>query len=245
VFREDAINISETFGQYLRGLRKKKGLTLKELGELTDFSYSYLSQLERGERGGTKKIPSPEVLERLSGPLDVNILELYRKAGYIKNAGQLEYGVDSNEEVEIIRKLPEHDRNLIKKYASGREFIEELLKINPPGLRGFWEQNKDIFDNHELTIDLLDRLVKTRRDESVNDLLSHLIVWSRDYIIEVHDGNESRAYTRSHWFELEEYLRKPEVTYKSQLITPEDRQLIITFLDVLFKERLSNNSHLE
>ncbi|WP_168735432.1 helix-turn-helix domain-containing protein [Cohnella fermenti] len=76
--------MGESFGQYLRNLRKQAGLTLKELGMSTDLSYSYLSQLERGERGGVKKIPSPEILKKLHKPLGVRYAELMVKAGHMK-----------------------------------------------------------------------------------------------------------------------------------------------------------------
>ena len=76
------IKLGESFGQYLRNLRKQAGLTLKELGKSTDLSYSYLSQLERGERGGVKKTPSPEILQKIARPLGISYEELMIKAGY-------------------------------------------------------------------------------------------------------------------------------------------------------------------
>ena len=44
-------------GNFIRKLRNDKGYTLKELASLTDMSYSYLSQIETGNRGA-----SPEIL---------------------------------------------------------------------------------------------------------------------------------------------------------------------------------------
>lgn len=74
--------MSKNFGQYLRKLRKNRGLTLKELGELTGMSHAYLSQLERGERG-VNGIPAPDTLRKLSVPLKVQFFELMVEAGHI------------------------------------------------------------------------------------------------------------------------------------------------------------------
>lgn len=69
------------FGDYLKKLRKNKGLTLKQLGEITGFSHTYLSQLERGLRG-TNGVPS-ETLKQLSRALEIDYAELLIKAGHI------------------------------------------------------------------------------------------------------------------------------------------------------------------
>lgn len=66
------------FGVYLRKLRKDKGLTLEALGIEVDLTKQHLSNLENGRRG----IPSPDLLKRLSGPLDVEYDTLMKKAGY-------------------------------------------------------------------------------------------------------------------------------------------------------------------
>ena len=70
------------FNGQLRKLRKRQGLTLVALAKLTGFSHSYLSQLERGERGN-EGIPSPEVLKKLADGLSVDYLELMRLAGHM------------------------------------------------------------------------------------------------------------------------------------------------------------------
>ena len=41
--------MNESIGERLKQIRTSKGLTLKELGDLTGFSTGYLSQLERGK----------------------------------------------------------------------------------------------------------------------------------------------------------------------------------------------------
>lgn len=349
------------YGKYLRELRKNKGLTLKELGKQAGLSYSYLSQLERGERG-TEGIPSPQILKKLAEPLGVSHNELMLEAGYIsvddvnyhfearrfldellkkisfikeklmdkgefKNwykreiiailsqegfvnttpeefmvkveemtalmieahkagdslerlkpeysstirafnrlmilarrpaspllgelekkginygqtgvtpIGQIMYRVDTQDEVDNINALNDNQKEVIKLYAYNRELIEELLRIWPAGIDGFWNRNKDIFDNRELTIELLDELIKTRPDDSVVDLVNFLFDWSKRYTILEHNGEETHEYTKSQWNELTNYLERSEITYGGQPLEPEDRQRILDMLKLLFSDR--------
>lgn len=66
------------FGAYLRKLREGK-YTVRGLAEKSGVSSAYLSLLENGKKG----IPSPEILKKLYGPLEVTYDELMEKAGHI------------------------------------------------------------------------------------------------------------------------------------------------------------------
>lgn len=70
---------AKEFGEYLQNKRKDKNISIRKLGELSGVSNSYLSQLENGKRG----IPSPEILKKLHGPLEITYDELMEKAGHI------------------------------------------------------------------------------------------------------------------------------------------------------------------
>lgn len=65
-------------GEYLKYLRKSKGMTLTQLEEISKVSNSYISQLENGHFK-----PSPDVLGKLSKALKVNFFDLMVKAGYM------------------------------------------------------------------------------------------------------------------------------------------------------------------
>lgn len=67
------------FGKNLRSLRKKKGLRIKDLEELSGVSNAYLSQLETAKRGR----PSPEILKKLAPHLGISYTELMKLAGHI------------------------------------------------------------------------------------------------------------------------------------------------------------------
>lgn len=67
------------FGEYLKKLRKERGLTLKQVEAKAKVSNAYISQLERGIRNP----PHPEILKRLAIAYDVPHRDLLIIAGYL------------------------------------------------------------------------------------------------------------------------------------------------------------------
>jgi transcriptional regulator with XRE-family HTH domain len=70
---------SKEFGQYLKGLRKARELTIRQLEEASGVSNSYISQIEKGD----KPVPSPEILKKLHKYLGVTYNDLMFHAGHI------------------------------------------------------------------------------------------------------------------------------------------------------------------
>lgn len=68
-----------SLGEIINKARKDAKLTLVQLGEETDLTQGYLSNLERNKRK-----PSPEVLERIATTLNLSHLTLMEAAGYLK-----------------------------------------------------------------------------------------------------------------------------------------------------------------
>ncbi|MFC5532250.1 helix-turn-helix domain-containing protein [Cohnella yongneupensis] len=81
------------FGQFLRSLREGKKLTMRKLDNLSGVSHSYISQIERGERG----IPSPDILNKLAGPLGVSPAVFMVKAGHVSYGDWFTNKVNSDE----------------------------------------------------------------------------------------------------------------------------------------------------
>jgi HTH-type transcriptional regulator, competence development regulator len=81
-----------SFGLYLKHLREKKGLSLNKLAELSNLSHSYLSQIERGNRG----VPSPDNLRKLAEHLGVTFGHLMLKAGHIDLSDFIEVENNAN-----------------------------------------------------------------------------------------------------------------------------------------------------
>ncbi len=63
------------FGEYIKQLRKDKGLSLRETAKRTNMSSSYLSQLENGHNTNPKK----EILIKLASVLDIPYIDLLMK----------------------------------------------------------------------------------------------------------------------------------------------------------------------
>lgn len=92
------------FGEYLKELRKKKKLTIRQLDTYSGVSNSYISQMERGERG----VPSPEILQKLSKPLGVEYDELMILAGYSYKKNSADGArVESSEIDKIVSRIEE------------------------------------------------------------------------------------------------------------------------------------------
>jgi len=66
-------------GMYLRSLREKAGLTLREVEDRAGVSNAYLSLLESGKRPA----PHPNILKRLSTVYEESLETLMRMAGYL------------------------------------------------------------------------------------------------------------------------------------------------------------------
>jgi XRE family transcriptional regulator, regulator of sulfur utilization len=71
--------IEETLGKSLRHLRGKKGITLRTLAEQTDFSVSFLSQIENGQSS-----PSISSMEKIAHALGVSLGQFFLSANQQK-----------------------------------------------------------------------------------------------------------------------------------------------------------------
>ncbi|HSN43004.1 MAG TPA: helix-turn-helix transcriptional regulator, partial [Propionibacteriaceae bacterium] len=65
--------LREMLGETLRELRTAEGMTLREVSAAARVSLGYLSEVERGQ-----KEASSELLNAISGALDVQLSELMR-----------------------------------------------------------------------------------------------------------------------------------------------------------------------
>ena len=77
---------AERLGGQLQTVRDTRGLSLKSVADPAEISPTYLQKLERGE----VRNPSPHVLHRLAGVLDVSYVELMKLAGYVVPASSAE-----------------------------------------------------------------------------------------------------------------------------------------------------------
>ena len=110
----------------LRHLRRKSGLTLKQLGELTGCSESMLSKAERGH-----VVPSLDLLSRISKQLGTSVAGLFAEATdqtcFVFKEGErpkLELGATTEDGQTVLERLIP--------YAKGRQ-LNANLHVVPPG----------------------------------------------------------------------------------------------------------------
>lgn len=73
--------VSFPLGEFLKYLREKRGVSLKDVEKTTGIPNAYLSQLETGTR---KKLPPPERLRLIADYYNVTMQELLKEAGYLQ-----------------------------------------------------------------------------------------------------------------------------------------------------------------
>ena len=72
----------ESVGTYLRTLRTKRNLSLNDVCTQTELTTTRLNRIELGE----VKEPSPEALRKLAEFYNVDLLDLYILAGFLKKS---------------------------------------------------------------------------------------------------------------------------------------------------------------
>ena len=108
----------EHFSEKIKKRRKEMGLTLKELGDMTGLSPSYISKIENGER----KAPSWEVVVKIEEALQLNEIRDESRYPYLsKIYNQENLSVDAR-----IERVGE----LIKMYANrGNASFKEIMGL--------------------------------------------------------------------------------------------------------------------
>ena len=94
------------FGEYLKLLREKQRMSLRDVERRARVSNAYLGQIEQSKRPP----PHPNILKKLAPIYDVPMYELMRAAGYLGDAQnqcdevhQLQWAINA------IQKDPEYD----------------------------------------------------------------------------------------------------------------------------------------
>lgn len=105
--RGDILNNS--LGNFIKSTREQLKLSLRELGEKADISYSYLSQIENGvdKRTGKPIRPTVEFLNKLSKGLGVDVTNLVSLA--IADGNGVIFQNQINSEVSLKKSNPKLD----------------------------------------------------------------------------------------------------------------------------------------
>jgi transcriptional regulator with XRE-family HTH domain len=94
------------FGEYLKSLRMARGLTLRQVEEISGVSNAYVCISEKGTR---KNPPHPSILQKLAIAYSVPLNEMMEKAGYLTETEHPEITeeIKINRAFEYIIKDPE------------------------------------------------------------------------------------------------------------------------------------------
>lgn len=68
------------FGEYMRTLRKRQRLSMRDAEKMSGVSNAYLAQIEKGDRPP----PSPDILRKLAPAYKVAVRDLLEAAGYLE-----------------------------------------------------------------------------------------------------------------------------------------------------------------
>jgi SOS regulatory protein LexA len=108
------------FGTYLKKLRLKSGLSLRDMEKRTGVSNAYISQLENGKRG----IPNPDTLKKIHEALGVTYDELMERAGYISSetrAGLLPETLQTMDSYDALQELVENAAEIFTNSVYGED----------------------------------------------------------------------------------------------------------------------------
>ena len=67
------------FGYFLKSLRDRQRMSLRDVEKESGVSNAYIAQLEKGDRPA----PSPDILKKLARAYNVTVRELLLRAGYL------------------------------------------------------------------------------------------------------------------------------------------------------------------
>jgi len=67
------------FGHFLKHLRDRRRMSLRDVERESGVSNAYIAQLEKGDRPA----PSPDILKKLARAYNVTVRELLMRAGYL------------------------------------------------------------------------------------------------------------------------------------------------------------------
>jgi len=214
--------LAKSFGGYLRNLRKKQELTLEYLADIIGVTKGYLSNIENGRRG----VPSPEILNKLAGPLGESPLNLMIKAGHINNES------DYNPRLAVLAKaqLDHIQRWLVE---DGIFFawsnIDSYLKKN--NITSFTEENLLQKLEEYINSGSCNNVEQAEEDLIYSEILKTLYSVSKNE--EAGNHNLYATIKNAHTS-----IKNPSpLKYKDHRVTDHDRELIIIFLDALFTNR--------
>ena len=206
------------FGQHLKQLRKKKGLTLEQLGDEIRLSKSYLSHIENGRRG----IPTPDLLNDLSIALGVTYKDLMVIAGYWEK----DHNENAKNKWKTLGELISFSY-LPTLRGNGQTFSNEAI-IRYEALKDQYNMPSNFnFEYNYISDLLLDPDYCQNNEVLIGNLLDILNEIGKD-LLEKNKTLEK--------LDLNDLFEKKRIFYKNIELSKKQYNLLINFLDALISE---------
>jgi transcriptional regulator with XRE-family HTH domain len=117
----------QAVGELVRRLREQRGLSLRALGGATDFSASFLSQLENGQVS-----PSISSMERIANTLGVTLGEFFSSLGSSEGG----VVVRTSDRMEMQSQWSQATMQALSPMSRGRLLEPLLITLEPGGRSG-------------------------------------------------------------------------------------------------------------
>lgn len=259
--------MNNELGYYLKGLRGEK--SLREVAEKCGISHTYLDTLEKGYDPRTKKErkPNPDVLEKLANYYSVDYEHLMYLAKYIDedvyNAITSKNGLKNRIKhlltkltnikgyfLPFLRKDIFESINLILNMDPGdvidyrelkgydkSEFFQDYFSNSPDEYAKY--EHEDIVEAFNKAFNIMTIMEKLDSNYIHIDKLQDFLV-SLQQIIVKHNINieKENIYGES---ELNDFINKPNIFYKKNPISDNDKKLITAYLDDFFTNKINND----
>ena len=118
--------IEQTLGDALRRLREQQGISLRALAERTDFSASFLSQIENGQCS-----PSIASMEKIANALGVTLGQFF-----LSTNQQVVNIVRASDRTHLSLEWSRAELASLGSIPNGSRFQASMLSIKPGGLTG-------------------------------------------------------------------------------------------------------------
>ncbi|WP_408894648.1 helix-turn-helix domain-containing protein [Paenibacillus taichungensis] len=220
------------FGQYLKSLRIKAGLSMGKLAREAMISQPYISQIESGDRG----IPSPEIIKKLASALDADYIELMEAAGHLE-------GISDVKKEHLIANY-DYQKSLGDMLEESLKVLSvdnEFLKIIKEDIKKLEELHEDAFEEGESLTPYKLREVVSNADwhqEWIWDIVKKLSIIAKKHDLDHEEISRKRIQEEQSRKELIDILTdQANVTYRGEQLSKLDRQRILDMLELLFPNR--------
>lgn len=116
---ENFVTEDNWFGKRLRELRKTRGLSQTELGELSAIHFSHISRYERGAAQ-----PTADTLKRLATALNTSVANL------VEDTDSPIEDPEIRQQLRELENLPEPDRAVVKRLLSAFLFERRVRDLS-------------------------------------------------------------------------------------------------------------------